>query len=220
MPSAVSLTDAWTETDDFCSMAANDERDPLTTVTKPLPSASLPLSTARGDTRKKKPRGPVDGYGPLTRSPPSRRLTAALEGPKASHDGLTAQYDGHDLLTTGTNPPHRRTAAPDGPKASHDGLTARYDGHDPLTRSRIPSRRPHGRYGGPKTSHYGRTAAYDDHNSRQSRFPAVDLTAALDGPPKPLEPKTVIFFDQKRESARLPVGSVTGPPRPSGRKRL
>ena len=102
---------------------------------------------------------------------------------------------------------------------SCDGPMAAYDERDPLTTVTKPvgltaamtAPRPHTTAARPHTA----TITH----SRQSRFPAVGLTATLGGPQGHSSPKTVIFY-QKREYARLPIGSGTGPNRPSGRKRL
>ena len=199
-------------------MAAYDERDPLTTVTKPLPSASLPLSTTRGDTRKASRPGmmvmafsrghhPPVASRPLSKAPRPRTMV--------SRPSTTVMTSRQSRIPS--HRPHGRSRRPQGLTRWPHGQVRR---HDPLTRSRIPSRRPHGRYDGPEASHYGRTAAYGDHN------PLTTVTVSRcrphghsRWPPRPLEPKTVIFY-QKREYARLPIGSGTGPNRPSGRKRL
>ena len=190
-------------------MAAYDERDPLTTVTKPLPSASLPLSTTRGDTRKASRPGMMvmalsrGHHPPVASRPPSKAPRPRTMVSRPSTTVMTSRQS-----RIPSHRPHGRSRRPQGLTRWPHGQVRR---HDPLTRSRIPSRRPHGRYDGSRPH----TTAARPHttiitHSRQSRFPAVGLTATLDGPPRPLEPKTVIFT---RTVSTLAFQSAAGPVR-------
>ena len=155
---------------------------------KPLPSASLPLSTTRGDTRKASRPGmmvmafsrghhPPVASRPLSKAPRPRTMV--------SRPSTTVRTSRQSRIPS--HRPHGRSRRPQGLTRLPHGQVRR---HDPLTRSRIPSRRPHGRYDGPEASHYGRrphTATIT--HSRRSRFPAVGLTATLGGPQGHSSPK-------------------------------
>ena len=104
-------------------MAAYGGRDSLTTVTKPLPSASRPLSTARGDTRKASRPGmmvmaPSRGHHPPVASQPLSM--APRPRTMASRPSTTVMTFSRQSRIP-TRLPHGRY---DGPKASHYGRTA------------------------------------------------------------------------------------------------